>query len=102
VLYALLSHPSINATTTRPNGYLIGLDDALKDYETTLVVAGALAAGQHIDGHHVLRTFTRVRDSVVHGGAEPSPQDTERIVAASVAFCRKYIPPTFGLDPLAD
>jgi hypothetical protein len=102
VLYALLSHPSINATTMRANGRVIGLDDALNGYEAALVAAGTLKAGAHVTGNHVLRSFTNVRDSVVHRGVEPSQQDTAVIVDACIAFCRQYIPATFGLDPLAN
>jgi hypothetical protein len=102
VLYALLSHPSVGATTVRANGQAIGFDQALVDIEAAFVTLGHLATGRHVVGHNVLRTLTHVRDGVVHRGTQPAAGDTERIIRATTTFCHTYVPLLFGVDPLAD
>jgi hypothetical protein len=99
VLYALLSHATINRTTIRANGQVIGFDDALREYEDALVASGHLAAGRHVTGHHVLRSLTHIRDGVVHRGIEPTAANTDQIVEATVAFCGEQVALVFGIDP---
>ncbi|MEA2251440.1 MAG: squalene-hopene/tetraprenyl-beta-curcumene cyclase [Solirubrobacteraceae bacterium] len=101
-LYALLSDATVNRTTVRPNGQVIGFDAALAEYEDALVSLGQLQAGRHIRGHHVLRSLTHVRDGVVHHGTAPSPTDAAQIVTAVLDFCREYVPLILDADPLAD
>jgi hypothetical protein len=101
-LYALLSDATLDRTTVRPNGQVIGFDAALTEYEDALVSLGHLGAGRHVRGHHVLRSLSHVRDGVVHRGTTPSPTDTAQIVAAVVDFCREHVPLILGIDVLVD
>jgi hypothetical protein len=86
VLYALLGHPTINATTVRANGQVIGFDEAWQKYEAALVESG----------------LTIIRDGVVHRGIQPSADDTARIVEAAVRFASEQVPEIFGFDPSQD
>ena len=96
LLYACLTHPSVNIRIFESADKTIGMRKALDKLERHLQTAGVIPLGQPVQHRNDLDRLAYYRDQVVHKGLPIAEQDARDLADAAARFADWVCPHVFG------